>query len=377
MLPSVIRGKHRRLQEQLSAYLDDELLPAERLQIERHLDDCAACRSDLEELRTVGWAIGQLREPRTPRSFALEPALFAPAAPVVSAFGSGVASRGRSALYIAAWAAAGLAALALGAGAARFLTRIGEPGPAQTVTGSNLPAATTPAPVSTPISTPVPSPSAPPTATASATPTTGPTATGIVASNVPAPAAAPSRPPPDVLGGNSQPGGSVVIAVPQRPGAPPVSATNAPQPVGTLPSGVVVAPSTLANPGQVPITPTPTSTPGPAIAGAQPVPVPAIGAAPGSSRPPAVSNSAAGVSAPTTAGPVPGVISAGPGQGVSGPAPSIAGSSAPFTGAAPAFTGAGAATSGNVLVPPINPSLGSAARPAPGTPTPNLPLPSP
>jgi len=315
MLPGALCGKHRRMQKQLSAYLDDELVPSDRLEIEHHLDECESCRAELEELRTVAWAISQLRVARSPRSFALEASLFAPAVPVVGTFGSRVAARGRSALYVAAWAAAGLAALALGAGAARFLTRIA--GTARTVTSSNAPQPSTTNPTSTPATTATAS--ATPTATASATP--APAEPGAVASNAPAapprPApAAPPRPAPEVVGGNSQPGGAVVIAVPQRPGPAPVSATN--------------APSTLANPGQLPATPTATS--GPLTASGQPVPQtagappppPSLGSVSGGVRTPTVTGPAIGASAPTTA--------------------------APNTGS-------------NVLVPPLNPVPNTAARP--------------
>jgi len=366
MLPGALRGKHRRLQEQLSAYLDDELLPSDRLEIERHLDECTSCRAELEELRTVAWAISQLRVARSPKAFGLEPSLFATPVPVVGGSGSRVASRSRSVLYVAAWAAAGLAALALGAGAARFLTRIGEPGTTQTITSSNAPPPSTPSPTSTPALTTTAS--ATPTATASATP--APTASVAVASNAPA---APPRPAPAVVGGNSQPGGAVVISVPQRPGPAPVSATNAPQPTATLASGVVAAPSTLANPGQLPATPTPT--PGPLTASGQPVPQtagappppPSLSSVSGGVRTPAVTSPAFGASSPTTAAPGPGVISAGPGQGVSGPAPTIGGSAPVGAGAASTYTGAGTTaapnTGANVLVPPLNPGPGTAARP--------------
>ena len=37
----------------LSEYLDDTLSPGERLDVERHLLDCAACRADLDGLRRV------------------------------------------------------------------------------------------------------------------------------------------------------------------------------------------------------------------------------------------------------------------------------------------------------------------------------------
>src|SRR5262245_28757794 len=38
---------------QLSEYLDDGLTPGERLEVEHHLLDCAACRTTLDELRAV------------------------------------------------------------------------------------------------------------------------------------------------------------------------------------------------------------------------------------------------------------------------------------------------------------------------------------
>ena len=37
--------------DRLSAYLDDDLSPAGRLEMERHLIDCADCRDALEQLR--------------------------------------------------------------------------------------------------------------------------------------------------------------------------------------------------------------------------------------------------------------------------------------------------------------------------------------
>lgn len=39
--------------DRLSEYLDDELAPAERLQLEQHLLDCARCRETIDELRDV------------------------------------------------------------------------------------------------------------------------------------------------------------------------------------------------------------------------------------------------------------------------------------------------------------------------------------
>lgn len=43
--------------ERLSAYLDDEMVADERRGLERHLDECASCRSDVERLaRVKDWA---------------------------------------------------------------------------------------------------------------------------------------------------------------------------------------------------------------------------------------------------------------------------------------------------------------------------------
>jgi len=39
--------------ERLSEYVDDELAPSDRLQLEQHLLDCASCRDTIEELRGV------------------------------------------------------------------------------------------------------------------------------------------------------------------------------------------------------------------------------------------------------------------------------------------------------------------------------------
>jgi len=39
--------------DRLSSYLDDDLAPGERLELERHLLDCRTCRTTLEELRAV------------------------------------------------------------------------------------------------------------------------------------------------------------------------------------------------------------------------------------------------------------------------------------------------------------------------------------
>ena len=48
--------------DRLSDYLDGELAPAERDAVERHLAECEACASTLEELRAVVSAAGRLPE---------------------------------------------------------------------------------------------------------------------------------------------------------------------------------------------------------------------------------------------------------------------------------------------------------------------------
>src|SRR6476469_8948062 len=68
-----MRGKHARLREQLSAYLDDELSPPERFEVEHHLEACPDCRSELEDLRTIASATGMLPEVPPLRSFAIGP----------------------------------------------------------------------------------------------------------------------------------------------------------------------------------------------------------------------------------------------------------------------------------------------------------------
>jgi hypothetical protein len=65
---------HRWTQERLSAYVDNDLSPAERDRVEVHLAECQRCASDVETLRqTVVW-LRQLPTRTAPRSFALSPA---------------------------------------------------------------------------------------------------------------------------------------------------------------------------------------------------------------------------------------------------------------------------------------------------------------
>lgn len=63
--------EHRHFEEQLSAYMDGELLPRERDAFEQHLATCPACRWSLNTLRqTVQWT-SELPTVRVPRAFTI------------------------------------------------------------------------------------------------------------------------------------------------------------------------------------------------------------------------------------------------------------------------------------------------------------------
>ena len=61
--------------DRLSEYVDDELVPGERLQLEQHLLDCARCRATVDELRDVATAAKRLED--TPPGHDLWPAVAA------------------------------------------------------------------------------------------------------------------------------------------------------------------------------------------------------------------------------------------------------------------------------------------------------------
>jgi hypothetical protein len=61
--------------DRLSEYVDDELVPAERLQLEQHLLDCARCRETVDQLRDVAAAARRLED--TPPATDLWPAVAA------------------------------------------------------------------------------------------------------------------------------------------------------------------------------------------------------------------------------------------------------------------------------------------------------------
>jgi hypothetical protein len=62
--------KHPEIRAQLSAYLERDLGPDERSQIETHLESCAACGSELRELRATVSLLRGLPEPGHPPGLA-------------------------------------------------------------------------------------------------------------------------------------------------------------------------------------------------------------------------------------------------------------------------------------------------------------------
>ncbi len=136
----------RNIEELLPAYLDDDLPPAGRAAIERHLASCAACRLALDEFARLEGSLVSLRDTVPPpraallrfderrgrsRALALGRVLLAP--PAVAGFalaaaGAALVSRGRemtTALEPFAAAAASRAA-SLGSFFARLVEAIAE-----------------------------------------------------------------------------------------------------------------------------------------------------------------------------------------------------------------------------------------------------------
>lgn len=63
--------EHRFSQENLSAYIDQQLSASERARVERHLQACEPCREELAALRHTTALISQAPRVHAPRSFAL------------------------------------------------------------------------------------------------------------------------------------------------------------------------------------------------------------------------------------------------------------------------------------------------------------------
>ncbi len=91
-------NRHRRLRDQLSAYIDGELDASAAERLERHLAECGRCRQEMEQLRATVAALQELPAVEPPRSFTLSPERVAPRppTPVASplAFGARIAAAG-------------------------------------------------------------------------------------------------------------------------------------------------------------------------------------------------------------------------------------------------------------------------------------------
>ncbi len=92
-------NRHRRLRDQLSAYIDGELDASAAERLERHLAECGRCGQEMEQLRATVAALQELPAVEPPRSFTLSPERVAaprPPMPVASplAFGARIAAAG-------------------------------------------------------------------------------------------------------------------------------------------------------------------------------------------------------------------------------------------------------------------------------------------
>lgn len=77
--------RHEALQENLSAFLDGELTPGERAELDAHLPACAECRRELERLRVASAAFRAHAAVRAPEGLA-DAALEAERAPAAPPF---------------------------------------------------------------------------------------------------------------------------------------------------------------------------------------------------------------------------------------------------------------------------------------------------
>jgi len=68
------KSEHKRIQEQLSAYLDGELSARDRAAVERHLRTCGECAHDLDTLRWTVSLVQEVPAVTLPRSFTVRPA---------------------------------------------------------------------------------------------------------------------------------------------------------------------------------------------------------------------------------------------------------------------------------------------------------------
>ena len=220
-------NEHAWVEERLSAFVDDQLAPLERAQLERHLRECARCQASLASLRWTISLVKQAPAPALPRTFTLPMPVPSPAPTRrASSFGFGFARLATVVATLLLFAVIGVDAISqLGGGTAAF-----GPG-AQQSAAQPTSVALAPAQVqdqakqaSPTVSTANSFAAAQPTAT---TPATRPQAPAALP---PAPASAPTAAPagPFGLGGGpetaetgSPPDKSAASPLPRAPGVEP------------------------------------------------------------------------------------------------------------------------------------------------------------
>ncbi len=106
--------EHAWVEERLSGYIDNQLEPLERAQLERHLRDCARCQASLASLRWTVSLVQQAPAPALPHTFTLPVPAPARRAP---AFGFGFARLATVAATLLLFAVIGMDAISqLGGG---------------------------------------------------------------------------------------------------------------------------------------------------------------------------------------------------------------------------------------------------------------------
>ncbi len=78
------RELHSWVEERLSAYMDNQLPPLERVKVERHLRECSQCERALSSLLWTVSLLKQAPAPALPRSFVLPVPKQTPRAPIIS-----------------------------------------------------------------------------------------------------------------------------------------------------------------------------------------------------------------------------------------------------------------------------------------------------
>lgn len=80
-LRDLTKSAEEKRQEQITAYVDGALSPAERRQFETQLNSDSALRAEVKQLQRLKQSLRQLPERRVPRNFTLDPAVYGKPAP--------------------------------------------------------------------------------------------------------------------------------------------------------------------------------------------------------------------------------------------------------------------------------------------------------